>query len=152
MRRTTPRGKIAWGIVSFFGAALMIVLMIILYQETSMAAKLYIVPVTGTVQHCESYQRTRPSGGRRIKYKTYYSITISYETDSAQQHTIEVRNKIKSYRKGEEVALMCNPDTGKAILKSETVQNPFFYIVLISSAIALIAGGVLWVKHGLQEM
>ena len=54
MRGTTPRGKIAWGIVCFLAAALMIVLMIILYQEKSRDKMLYTVPVTGTVQHCES--------------------------------------------------------------------------------------------------
>ena len=152
MRGTTPRGKIAWGIVCFLAAALMIVLMIILYQETSRDKMLYTVPVTGTVQNCESYQRTNPSVGRGIKYKTYYAITISYETDSAQQRTIKVLNQTRPYQNGEEVELMCNPDTNEAVRKSEIVQDPYIYIFISLFALAMIVGGVLWMKHGLQEV
>ena len=152
MRGTTPRGKIAWGIVSFLAAILMIVLMIILYQETSRDKMLYTVPVTGTVQKCESYQRTQPGGIHRLKAKTYYAITISYETDSAQQRTIKILNQTRPYQNGEAVELMCNPDTNEAVRKSETVQDPYIYIFIILFALAMIVGGVLWVKHGLQEI
>ena len=69
MRGTTPRGKIAWGIVSFLAAILMIVLMIILYQATSRDKMLYTVAVTGTVQKCESYQRTQPASFHRFREK-----------------------------------------------------------------------------------
>ena len=125
--------------------------MIIHYHETSMNAKLYTVPMTGTVQQCESYKRTE-TAFRTIKVKTYYAITISYETDSAQQRKIVKTGLTRSYQKGEEVAIMVNPDTGKAILKSETVQNPEMYIFLSLLALASIAVGVICVKHGLNEM
>lgn len=127
-------------------------LTIILYHETSRDAKLYTVPVTGTVQQCESYQRTQPASFHRFREKTYYTITISYETDSAQQRKIVKTGLTRSYQKGEEVAIMVNPDTGKAILKSETVQNPEMYIFLSLLALASIAVGVICVKHGLNEM
>ena len=127
-------------------------LTIILYHETSRDAKLYTVPVTGTVQQCESYQRTQPASFHRFRKKTYYTITISYETDSAQQRKIVKTGLTRSYQKGEEVAIMVNPDTGKAILKSETVQNPEMYIFLSLLALASIAVGVICVKHGLNEM
>ena len=58
----------------------------------------------------------------------------------------------RSYQEGEEVAIMVNPDTGKAILKSETVHNPEMYIFLSLLALATLAVGVICVKHGLNEM
>jgi len=125
---------------------------IILYHETSRDTKLYTVPVTGTVQQCESYQRTQPASFHRFREKTYYTITISYETDSAQQRKIVKTGLTRSYQNGEEVAIMVNPDTGKAILKSETVHNPEMYIFLSLLALASIAVGVICVKHALNEM
>ena len=152
LRIITPQKKIIYGIACFIIAVLLIILMIILYHEISRDAKRYTVPVTGTVQHCESYQRTNPSVGRGIKYKTYYAITISYETDSAQQRTIKVLNQTRPYQNGEEVELMCNPDTNEAVRKSETVQDPKLYIFLCILTLGLIAVGVLCVKHGMNEM
>ena len=126
--------------------------MIILHHETYRDAKLYTVPVTGTVQQCESYQRTQPASFHGFREKTYYTITISYETDSAQQREIVKTGLTRSYQKGEEVAIMFNPDTGKAILKGETVHNREMYIFLILLALAASVVGVICVKHGLNEM
>ena len=152
MRRNTPKRKIADGIICFLVAAIMIILMIVQYQSTSSNARLYTVPVTGTVQQCESYQKKVRSGRRGSKVKTYYTITIGYETDSGQKRTIERREQTRSYQKGEEVALMCNADTGEAVRKSETVQDPKIYIFLSLFSLAMITGGVLGVKRGLNEL
>ena len=152
MRRNTPKRKIADGIICFLVAAIMIILMIMQYQSTSGNARLYTVPVTGTVQQCESYQQKVRNGRHGSKVKTYYAITIGYETDSGQKRTIERREQTRSYQKGEEVALMCNADTGEAVRKSETVQDPMLYIFLSLFSLAMIAGGVLGVKHGLNEL
>ena len=152
LTRITPRKKIIYGIACFLIAALLIILMIILYHETSRDAKRYTVPVTGTVQQCESYKRTTPASGRRIKYKTYYAITISYETDSAQQRTIKVLNQTRLYQNGEEVELMYDPDTNEAVRKSETVQDTKLYIFLCILTLTTIAVGVLCVKQGRNEM
>ncbi len=116
-----------------------------------MNAKLYTVPMTGTVQQCESYKRTE-TAFRTIKVKTYYAITISYETDSAQQRKIEKTDLTRSYQEGEDVSLMCNPDTGEAVMKGETVQDSNAYIFFGSIALVMIVVGVLCVKHGRKEM
>lgn len=152
LRRITPKKKIIYGIACFIIAVLLIILMIILYHETSRDAKRYTVPVTGTVQHCKSYKRTTPSSGHRIKFKTYYEITVSYETYSAQQRNLKKLDLIRPYQEGEEVALMYDPDTDKAVLKSETVQDTKFYIFLCILTLTIIAVGVLCVKQGRKEM
>ena len=118
------------------------------YQATSIKAKQYTVPTTGTVQQCESYQLKEGGSIRHPKrVKTYYALTINYETDSVHQRTIELRDQRKEYQKGDKVALMCDPDSGEAIRKSETVQDPKFYIFMSLFSLATIAGSVLYLKH-----
>ncbi|WP_161634900.1 hypothetical protein [Ruminococcus flavefaciens] len=50
------------------------------------------------------------------------------------------------------MSLMCNPDTGEAVMKGETVQDSNAYIFFGSIALVMIAVGVLCVKHGRKEM
>lgn len=149
----TPVNRMITGIACILIAGIIIVLLLMQYQETNLKAKLYTEPVTGTVQQCEAYRKTERSAGRfgGTRVKTYYTVTIGYDLEKGHPLTIERRGQTWPQAVGTEIPLLYNPDTGEAVRKTETVQDPKAYLLLGAAALVFAGIGVLYVISARRE-